>query len=77
VTGTGQYFNATIETMDRGDLDALVDERIRYTVSYAAKHSPFYRKWFSEHGIKPKDIRSHEELLELPILYNISAFLKK
>ena len=70
VTGTGkdQYFNETIETMERGDLDALVDGRIRYTVNYAAQNSPFYRKWFSEHGINPKDIRSHEDLLELPII---------
>jgi coenzyme F390 synthetase len=65
---TAQYFNETIETMERGDLDALVDARIKYTVNYAAKHSPFYRKWFGEHGINPKDIRSHEELLELPII---------
>ena len=68
VTETGQYFNEAVETMERGDLDALVDERIRYTVNYAAKYSPFYKKWFSEHGINPKDIRTHENLLELPII---------
>ncbi len=62
------YFNKEIETMERGDLDALVDERIHYTVEYANEHSPFYRKWLREHGIKPAEIRSHEELLELPII---------
>jgi coenzyme F390 synthetase len=62
------YFNKEIETMVRGDLDTLVDERIRYTVEYANEHSPFYRKWLREHGIKPAEIRSHEELLELPII---------
>jgi phenylacetate-coenzyme A ligase PaaK-like adenylate-forming protein len=68
-TMTGKtYFNKEIETMERGDLDALVDERIHYTVEYANEHSPFYRKWLREHGIKPAEIRSHEELLELPII---------
>jgi coenzyme F390 synthetase len=63
-----RYFNEEIETMERGDLDTLVDERIHYTVKYANEHSPFYRKWLREHGIKPAEIHSHEELLELPII---------
>jgi len=28
------FFSQEIETMDRGELDALVDERIRYTVQF-------------------------------------------
>ena len=28
------YFNEEIETLQRDELDALVDERIRYTVKY-------------------------------------------
>jgi coenzyme F390 synthetase len=62
------FFNEAIETMGRGDLDILVDERIRYTVTYANEHSPFYRKWFREQGINPTEIRSHEDLRELPII---------
>lgn len=62
------YYNKNIETLERGELDTLVDERIHYTVKYAHEHSPFYRKWFREHGISPSDIRSHEDLLELPII---------
>lgn len=62
------FFNGAIERMERGDLDALVDERIHYTVAYATEHSPFYRKWFHEHGINANEIRSHEDLLELPII---------
>jgi len=36
----GNYFSPGIETMDRGSLDALIDERVRYTVSYAGEHFP-------------------------------------
>ena len=62
------YFNEEIETMGRKDLDGLVEERIRYTVKYANEYSPFYRKWFRENRVNPLDIKSHEDLRELPII---------
>lgn len=62
------YFNEEIETMGRNDLDSLVEERIKYTVKYAYEYSPFYRKWFKENHIDHTDIKSHEDLRELPII---------
>ncbi|MGZ4857350.1 MAG: coenzyme F390 synthetase [Methanobacteriaceae archaeon] len=62
------YFREEIETMARDELDALVDERIQYTVKFAVNNSPFYRKWFQKNQINPADIRSHEDLRELPII---------
>ncbi len=62
------YFNPEIETMERSDLDSLIDERVRYTVQYAADHSPFYRHWFEKHRINPKEIRVHEDLQALPLI---------
>ena len=63
-----RYYNSEIETMERAELDSIVEERVRYTVKYAAENSLFYKKWFKENKIKPSDIRSHEDLLELPII---------
>jgi len=62
------FFNEKIEALNRSDLDALVEERIHYTVKYASEHSPFYRKWFKEHSINPHDVHTHEDLRELPII---------
>jgi coenzyme F390 synthetase len=62
------YFREEIETMSRDELDALVDESIRYTMKFAENNSPFYRKWFQKNQINPADIRSHEDLRELPII---------
>jgi coenzyme F390 synthetase len=62
------FFNEKIEAMNRNELNALVEERIRYTVKYASEHSPFYRKWFNDNGIDPRDVRTHEDLRELPII---------
>src|SRR5271157_5485362 len=64
----GSFFSSEIETMARSDLDALIDERVRYTVNYAAEHSPFYGHWFRENRINPADIRVHEDLLHLPLI---------
>lgn len=38
------YFDPGIETMQRSDLEAYIDESVRYTVQYATEHSPFYRR---------------------------------
>ncbi len=64
----GSYYSPEVETLERSDLDALIDERVRYTVHYAAEYSPFYRNWFRENGINPDDIRDHEDLLHLPTI---------
>ena len=64
----GSYFSPEVETLSRGDLDALIDERVRYTVQYAAEHSPFYRHWFKENKINPEEVRVHEDLLNLPVI---------
>lgn len=63
-----QYFRENMETIPRDELDSLVDERIRYTVEYAYENSPFYRKWFDKNDVKPKDVKEHEDLRELPII---------
>jgi coenzyme F390 synthetase len=63
-----RYFSEAIETANRESLDAIIDERVRYTVRYAREHSPFYRSWFGSHGIDPDGIRTHEDLLSLPVI---------
>ncbi len=66
--GEGRYHSPDIETMDRSSLDALIDERVAYTVEYANEHSPFYRNWFREKNLNPSEIQTHEDLLTLPII---------
>jgi len=63
-----RYFSEPVETLERTDLDALVDDRVRTTVQYAVAHSPFYRHWFKENRIDPSEIRVHEDLLTLPVI---------
>lgn len=62
------YYNKEIETMDRGDLDSLIDEKVKYTIKYAYENSKFYKKWFDKNKIEIKSIKTHEDLKELPII---------
>jgi coenzyme F390 synthetase len=63
-----EFFNQSVETLNRSDLDALIDERVRYTITYADQHSLFYHHWFQKHRINPNEITTHEDLLNLPII---------
>lgn len=62
------YYNKEIETMNRGDLDSLIDEKVKYTIKYAYENSKFYKKWFDKNKIEIKSIKTHEDLKELPII---------
>lgn len=62
------YFQENMEKLPRDELDSLVDERIHFTIKHAQENSPFYRKWFRENRINVSDIRSHEDLRELPVI---------
>jgi len=65
---TGTFFNEAVERLSREELDAVIDERVRYTVRYAAEKSPFYQSWFRDHGIDTASITTHEDLLGLPVI---------
>jgi phenylacetate-CoA ligase len=49
-------------------LDLLRDERVRETVEYCYRCSPYYRRKLDELGVSPAEIRGVEDLERLPIL---------
>jgi len=53
---------------DPGDLRRIRDKRIRRIVRFAARTVPFYQDWFSAQKVDPRDIRTADDLAELPIL---------
>ena len=60
-----EYFNPDIETMSRGQIEALQLERLQDTVGHCM-NSEFYRKRFEEAGLKPEDIQSLDDLRKIP-----------
>ncbi len=59
------YLHPKIETMSREDLTKLQIERLKDTITQAAK-SPFYSKVFAQNGISADTITSLEDLRKLP-----------
>jgi phenylacetate-CoA ligase len=57
-----------IPFLPRAKLEAVRDLRIRRIVTYAARTVPFYREWFAQEGIDPREIRGAAELDRLPVI---------
>lgn len=52
----------------REKVEALRDRRIREMVRYAARTAPYYRDFFRDERIDPRDIRTAADLDRLPVL---------
>lgn len=51
------------------ELDAIRAKRLRRTLEAVAAAHPFYRRRFSEAGLRPQDIRSLDDLSALPLTH--------
>lgn len=61
-----KYFDPEIETMDRSQLEELQMERLRWQLKRCYELSPFYQERFKKAGIKPEDIHSLKEVINIP-----------
>ena len=60
------FFQKEIETMKRGELEALQLERLKWTVDYCYKNVPFYTKKLDEAGISADKIKSLSDIKYIP-----------
>lgn len=58
--------NREIEMMPRGQLIQLQTERLKKEIRWAHEKSPFYSRMMQEHGLRPEDFQSLEDLQKLP-----------
>lgn len=59
------YLHPELETMTRPEIEKLQMERLKTTLQ-RCMNAPFYKKRFEEHGLKPEDICSLEDLRKIP-----------
>jgi len=62
------YWNKTIETMNRDQIRALQFERLRATVEKVYANVPYYREKMQAKGILPGDVKTLDNLRDLPII---------
>ncbi len=60
------YWNEKIECMEREDIRAMQQERLRDMVNRVYHQVPHYKKKFIEMGITPADIQTLEDIKKLP-----------
>jgi len=63
------YYNRHIETMSRDQLKKLQSERLCLLVKHVYKNVPHYRSKMQEKGIMPGDIKTVDDLKNLPFTY--------
>ncbi|MBO7261096.1 MAG: phenylacetate--CoA ligase [Bacteroidaceae bacterium] len=59
-------WNSKIECMSRDEMRILQGEKLRKIVAHAYQNSPFYKSRFDEHGVKPEDIHTIDDIVKLP-----------
>lgn len=60
------YFNRELDTISLKDLQALQNERLRAVVDRCYRNVPYYRDLFDKEGLKPKHIRTTDDLVLIP-----------
>ncbi len=61
-------WNNEFETMDRDKLKEIQSERLVKLVERAYNNNDFYRKKMDDKGVKPKDIKSIDDIVKLPFI---------
>lgn len=64
-----QYWNPTFECMSREEMEKVQSERLINTVKRIYHNVPFYREKMQIKGLEPGDIKSVEDLKNLPFTY--------
>ncbi|NUP76497.1 MAG: phenylacetate--CoA ligase, partial [Nonomuraea sp.] len=55
-----------VERVSRDELMALQLERLRWTLAHAYDNVPLYRRKFDDHGVRPSDCKSLDDLALFP-----------
>ena len=63
-----RFWNERAETMSRDELAAVQLEGLKWTVKHAWANCDFYRARLTAVGVEPGDIRSLDDIAELPLL---------
>ncbi len=63
-----------MNTWSREEIRAWQNEQLRRIIDQAYNHTVYWKRIFNEHGLKPSDIRTVEDIKKLPILTKKDIF---
>lgn len=61
-----EYYNTGIETMSLSQIKDIQESKLKRQMEYVYNNSLFYKKKFDEIGMKPHNIKSVDDLVNLP-----------
>ncbi|WP_202943258.1 phenylacetate--CoA ligase family protein [Ignicoccus hospitalis] len=61
-------WNPKIMRMPREELEKIKTQRLKAIVKWAWEHSEFYRKFWKSKGFHPDMIKTHEDVVKIPVL---------
>lgn len=64
-----------MNTWNREEIRAWQNEQLRRIIDQAYNHTVYWKRIFDEHGLKPSDIRTVEDIKKLPILTKKDIFV--
>lgn len=64
-----EYWNPKVERLSADELKQLQERKLRRLVENAHQYSSFYKKRFAAAGVSPHDIRSLEDIQQLPFTH--------
>ena len=67
-----KYWNEQLETLPRGELDALQLDGLKEIVRFAYENSVYYKRAFDDAGVKPDDIKTLADLAKFPFVDKIT-----
>ncbi len=62
-----RYWFPVRETMNPGEREAVIIERLRVVMAYAYDKAPFYRKKWDDAGVHPDQVKSLEDFERVPV----------
>lgn len=62
----GNFWNEKMETLSSDELTALHQEKFLRQLAYLFEGSPFYQQKYEETGLEPGDIKTWEDIVQLP-----------
>jgi phenylacetate-CoA ligase len=62
------YFDREMETIELEALKKLQNERLRTQIERCYRDIPYYKEVFDKHGLKPKHIRTTDDLVHAPTI---------
>ncbi len=63
-----RYWNEAIETLPRPELEKLQERELREMLTFAYENSPYYKESFDQHGVKPEDFKTLEDISKFPFV---------